>query len=329
MWATSDTLGPMDNMQKLVPNIWCNRSAEAVAAFYEEAFGAAGFAVSSAVEARYPETGLPDFQQEFAGQPVTVNVEVDGYLLTLINAGEDFRPSPGMSFMLNFDPLKFGGNQGGDRGGDEDQARAALDVLWEELSRDGTERMPLGDYPFSPHYGWVEDKFGVNWQLMLTSPEGAPRPFLMPAMMFDGPAQDRAEEAAKFYVELFNNTRPQTAEVGNISRYPERSGKAEAGALAFGEFRVGDQWFVVMDNGSGQDHGLDGISLLVNCADQEEIDLMWDALSADPGAEQCGWLKDQFGMSWQIVPANLEELLQRPDAFVHMMQMNKLVIDDF
>ena len=103
----------------------------------------------------------------------------------------------------------------------------------------------------------------------------------------------------------------------------------KAGALAFGEFRVGDQWFVVMDNGSGQDHGLDGISLLVNCADQEEIDLLWDALSADPGAEQCGWLKDQFGMSWQIVPANLEELLQRPDAFVHMMQMNKLVIDDF
>ena len=311
----------MDNLQKLVPNIWCNRSAEDVAALYEDAFGAAGIAVSSGVETRYPDTGLPDSQKDFAGQQVTINVTVDGYVLTLINAGENYRPSPGMSFMLNFDPVMFGG--------DTDKALAALDTLWGKLAKDGTERMPLGEYPFSPHYGWIEDKFGVNWQLMLTNPEGDPRPFLMPAMMFDGPAQDRAEEAANFYVELFNNSDAHAAEVGNTFTYPERSGKAEAGALAFGEFRVGDQWFVVMDNGSGQDHGFGGMSLLVNCADQEEIDFLWDSLSAEPDAEQCGWLKDTFGMTWQIVPANVQELLQRPNAFAHMMQMKRLVIDDF
>ena len=120
-----------------------------------------------------------------------------------------------------------------------------------------------------------------------------------------------------------------SAEVGNTFKYPEHSGKAEAGALAFGEFRVGDHWFVVMDNGSGQDHGFGGVFLLVNCADQEEIDFLWGSLSAEPAAEQCGWLKDKFGMAWQIVPANLEELIQRPDAFAHMMQMKKLVIADF
>lgn len=323
----------MENMQKLIPNIWCNRSAEAVAALYEEAFGAAGFEVRSVVEARYPETDLPEFQKEFAGQPVTINATIDGYLLTLINAGDEFRPSPGMSFMLNFDPLMFDA--------DKDKARAALDTLWDKLSQGGTERMPLGEYPFSSHYGWVEDKFGVNWQLMLSNPEGDPRPFLMPAMMFDGPAQDRAEEAANLYVELFNHNNEQaaearaeaenknSAEVGNTFKYPERSGKAEAGALAFGEFRVGDQWFVVMDNGSGQDHGFGGVSLLVNCAGQEEIDFLWDSLIAEPEAEQCGWLKDKFGIAWQIVPANLDELMQRPDAFAHMMQMKKLVIADF
>ena len=117
--------------------------------------------------------------------------------------------------------------------------------------------------------------------------------------------------------------------MGNTFKYPEASGKAKEGSLAFGEFRIGDQWFVVMDNGSGQDHGFGGVSLLVNCADQEEIDFLWDSLSAEPEAEQCGWLKDKFGMAWQIVPANLEELVQRPDAFAHMMQMKKLVIADF
>ncbi|WJZ06843.1 3-demethylubiquinone-9 3-methyltransferase [Corynebacterium glaucum] len=164
---------------------------------------------------------------------------------------------------------------------------------------------------------------------MLSDSGAAPRPFIMPAVMFDGPAQDRAEEAAEFYVKLFNSSSGQEAEVGGISRYPERTGKAEAGALAFGEFRVGDQWFVVMDNGSGQDHGLRGISLLVNCEVQKEIDFFWDSLSADSDAENCGWLKDKFGMSWQIVPVNHAELLRHPNAFAHMMEMKKLVIADF
>lgn len=114
---------------------------------------------------------------------------INGHSLTLINAGDEFRPSPGMSFMLNFDPLMFDA--------DKDKVRAALDTLWGKLSQGGTERTPLGEYPFSGHYGWVEDKFGVNWQLMPTNPDGVTCPFLMPAMMFDGPAQDRAEPAAE------------------------------------------------------------------------------------------------------------------------------------
>ncbi|MBF4553743.1 VOC family protein [Corynebacterium suicordis] len=307
-------------MQKLIPNVWCNRSAEPASQYYEEVFQTTGLPVSTVIEARYPETDLPDFQKEFAGQPVTVNVEIAGYLITLINAGDEFRPSPGVSFMLNFDPRFFDG--------DADKAKSALKKVWEMFSEEGKELMPLGEYPFCPLYGWVEDKFGVNWQLFFKDPESDPRPFIMPSMMFDGPAQDRAQEAAEFYVSLFAEY-GEGAAVGTTFPYSEDTGKAAAGALAYGDFRIGDQWFSIMDNGSGQDHGFGGISLLIQCEDQAEIDRLWDAMSAVPEAEQCGWLKDKFGMAWQVVPANLEELMERPDAFQHMMQMKKLVIADF
>lgn len=98
----------------------------------------------------------------------------------------------------------------------------------------------------------------------------------------------------------------------------------------YGEFRVGEQWFAVMDSGVEQpfDFGC-GVSLEGQCADQAEIDSLWEALSAVPEAEQCGWLADRFGVSWQIVPANMGELMQRPDAYEHMMEMKKIVIADF
>lgn len=76
--------------------------------------------------------------------------------LTLINAGDEFRPNGSVSFMLNFDPLRF----------DHDAASAALDQTWAKLSDGGTALMDHGEYPFSPRFGWVQDRFGVNWQLL-------------------------------------------------------------------------------------------------------------------------------------------------------------------
>lgn len=303
-------------MQKIIPNIWCNRNAEEAGEFYASAFENAG----TEVEARYPETGLLDFQQEFAGAPLTVGVTISGTRFRLINAGDEFRPNPSISFMLNFDPLLFDGS--------EERARASLDRLWERLSDGGTALMPLDAYPFSAHYGWVQDRYGVSWQLMLTDPAGDPRPFISPALLFDGGAQDRAAEAADFYVSLFADL-PAGSAVGNRFPYGTPSGKAGAEALAFGEFRLGEQWFVGMDNGSGTDHGFScGVSLEVDCADQAEIDRLWAALSAVPEAEACGWCTDRFGVSWQIVPQDLDRLMQRPDAYAHLMGMKKIVIDE-
>src|SRR5699024_7313841 len=136
--------------------------------------------------------------------------------------------------------------------------------------------------------------------------------------------QNRANEAIEFYTSLFDDAEP-----GNRSPYGEPTGPATAASMAFGEFRVGDQWFAVMDSGVEQDATFTcGVSLEVLCRDQVEIDRLWSALSADPEAERCGWLADRFGVSWQIVPENMGELMQRPGAYEHMMAMTKIVIAD-
>lgn len=307
------------HQQKITPNIWCNRNAAEAGEFYASVFPGA----TSRVESRYPEEGLLDFQREFAGEPLTVEVTIPDpggeapMRLVLINAGDEFSPNPSISFTLNFDPLMFGG--------DDEAALARLELVWRGLGDGGGVLMPLGEYPFSRRYGWVQDRFGVSWQLMLTNPEGDPRPHVIPSLLFTGRAQNRAGEAGEFYVSVFDD-----AELGNRYPYGEQTGPATPDALMFSEFRIGEQWFAAMDSGVEMDADFGcGVSLEVQCADQAEIDRLWEALSAVPEAEQCGWLADRFGVSWQIVPENMAELMERPGAYEKMMRMHKLVIDEF
>ncbi|WP_460798227.1 VOC family protein [Microbacterium sp. GXF0217] len=298
--------------QKIVPNLWFTRNADEAGGFYSEVLPNTG----STVSARYPDE-VPDWQAEFAGETLVVDLDVDGYLIALINADDAFRPNPSISFMLNFDPLAFDD--------DADAARRALDETWEGLSSGGRVLMELGEYPFSRRYGWVEDRFGVSWQLILTDPEGEPRPFVIPQLMFAGPVQGKAQEAAEFYVSLFDDAR-----LGFIAEYPAPTGPAAAGDVMFGEFQLAEQPFAMMDSAVEQDFTFGyGVSLEVRCADQAEIDRLWEALSAVPEAEQCGWLADRYGVSWQIVPANMGELMARPGAYDTMMQQKKIVIADY
>lgn len=304
--------------QKIVPNIWCNRNAEEAGAFYSSAFAGA----STEVESRYPDNGLLDFQKDFGGAPLTVGVSIpdpageNPTRFVLINAGDHFRPNSSISFLLNFDPLFFGR--------DEAATRASLDQLWQELSSGGTVHMPLGEYDHSSHYGWVEDRFGVNWQLMLTDPDGASRPFIVPALMFAGPVQNRAVEAIEACLDVFEDS-----SAGPRYPYGVKTGPASAEAIMYGDFRIGSQWFAAMDSGVEQETTFSsGVSFEVQCQDQAEIDRIWAALSTIPEAEQCGWCVDQFGISWQIVPANMAELMERPGAWDHMMNMKKIVIDE-
>jgi predicted 3-demethylubiquinone-9 3-methyltransferase (glyoxalase superfamily) len=310
--------------QVIVPNIWCNANAEEAGQFYTAVFDAVPFAgASAAVEGRYPSDGLPEFQREFAGRPLVVGLTVAGFRFVLINAGPQFRPNPSISFILNFDPLLFG-----DPGGDEGAARDALDRVWERLANGGEVLMPLDAQFFSQRYGWVQDRFGVGWQLILTNPQGDPRPFIMPALTFGGPAQNRAGAAIEHYCDVFANVSGGAAAGMRMPYGPAAgAGPADPDALMFAEFRIGEQWFAAFDAGRVGTADFDcGVSFEVDCADQGEIDRLWAALSAVPAAEQCGWLVDRFGVSWQIVPANLAELMVRPGAYEHLMGLGKIVI---
>ncbi|RUQ21763.1 VOC family protein [Kocuria sp. HSID16901] len=297
----------------ITPNIWSNGRADETAEFYAKAFRD----VEITSRQTYPTEGLLDFQRPMAGKTLTVSLRIHDLPIALINAGDEFRPTPAAGFMINFDPSRI------------DDAADYLQEVHAVLSEGGRELMPLGEYPFSPQYAWVEDQYGVSWQLILTNPEGEPRPFLMPALMFCGPAQNRAAEATAEYLQLFPGS-----VMGNRAEYPEPTGPAKQGSVMFSDFRLGDAetgtWFTAMDSGVDQDFTFtEGFSLMVEAPDQQEIDRLWDTLSAHPDAVACGWCKDQFGLSWQVVPENLGELMSRPHAYEHLMSMGKIQISDF
>ncbi|WP_333618920.1 VOC family protein [Dietzia sp.] len=295
--------------QTITPNIWSDGAAEEQAEFYAATFRDCSFEITG----RYPEEGLPDFQKAMAGKPVTVDVSLAGTALTIINAGPEFTPNPSINFMLNFDPVLYS------------DAADYLEQVHTALSADGFVMMELGEYPFSPKYAWVQDRYGVSWQLILTNPEGGKRPFVLPSLMFCGPAQNKAREAVDSYIALL----PDSG-WGTVAEYPEQTGPAPKGAIMFSEFRLAGQWFTAMDSGVEQPFSFtEGMSLMVAAHGQEEIDRLFAALSTVPEAEQCGWCKDSYGLSWQVVPDNMGELMQRPGAHEHMMGMGKLIIDDF
>lgn len=300
-------------MQRIIPNIWCIRNADEVAAFYEYAFESVPGGVTIRSVERYPQEGLHDFQQSLAGETLTITLEISGFRMMLINGGEEFHPTPALNFMLNFDPL---------RGPEMEKVQS---LVWDRLKEEGRVLMELGEYPFSDSYGWVEDRFGVSWQLISTDPEGDPRPFIIPSLMFGGGVQNQAAIAQEHWVKIFPDS-----QLGARVKYPEPAGPAGEGALMFSEFQLAGQWFTAMDSGVEQhDSFTPGVSLLFEATGQEEVDQMWEALSAVPEAEECGWLVDEFGVSWQIVPDTLEELLKQPGAFEKLMSMKKIEMKDF
>jgi predicted 3-demethylubiquinone-9 3-methyltransferase (glyoxalase superfamily) len=268
-------------MQKIVPHLWFDTEAKEAAEFYCAAFS------NSKIISTVTLHDTPD------GDSEVVTFNLNGHDFMAISAGPYFKINPSISFILNFDPSQ------------DSQAEAHLKELWNKLIEGGTALMPLQEYPFSDQYGWVKDRFGVTWQLMLTDPEGEPRPFITPSLMFAGDNTNKAEEAVQFYLSVFKN-----AKQGTLARYAEDTGPAKKGAVMFADFMLEGQWFGAMDSGVEQSFTFnEGVSLLINCDDQEEVDYYWEKLSAVPESEQCGWLKDKYGVSWQVSPTALNKMM--------------------
>lgn len=296
-------------MQKIIPHLWFDKEAVEAAEFYTSVFP----------DSRI--TNITVLHDTPSGDTDIVSFELAGYAFMAISAGPLFKLNPSISFFVNFDPSR------------DPNARQHLNEMWEKLSRGGTELMPLQEYPFSKHYGWIQDRFGLSWQLILTDPEGDERPFIVPSLLFVGEAAGRAEEAINFYRSIFNDSK-----MGIIQHYGPGQEPDREGTVMYADFMLAGQWFAAMDSAYPHEFAFnEAISLLVSCDNQREIDAYWDKLSAVPEAEQCGWLKDRFGLSWQVSPADMnkmmrdgspEQIARVTEAFLQMKKFDLAVLRD-
>lgn len=276
--------------QRIVPHLWFDQEAVEAAEFYAAIFP------ESRVTQSYTLQDTP------SGDCDVVSFEVWGHEMMAISAGPHFRFNPSISFMVNFDPLFFS-----DASSPTQAAREKLDEVWAKLSDAGTELMPLDEYPFSSRYGWIQDRYGLTWQLIFTDPEGDPRPPIVPSLLFVGDNCGKAEAALGFYQSVFENTQQ-----GGLYRYGPGQEPDREGTIMFADVKLENYWIAFMDSAHSHEFGFnEAVSFMVNCDDQNEIDYYWEKLSAGPEAEQCGWLKDPYGISWQIVPKAMHAMLQQ------------------
>lgn len=302
-------------MQKITPCLWFDKNCEEAVNFYTSIFPNSSIKHIERYPTDYQFGPVPDM----GGKILTAIFSLNGLEFQALDGGPYFKKNPSISFMVNFDPSR------------DPEAAANLDKLWEKLSPGSTKRMELGEYPFSKRYGWIEDRFGMNWQLILTDPNGEPRPNIIPSLMFVDKVYEKGEEALNYYVSVFKND----SKMGLVAHYPPGSEPDTEKAIMFGEAMLAGQWFAAMD--SAREHAFtfnEGISLTVECADQAEVDYFWDTFTKEGEESQCGWLKDKYGVSWQIVPKRMMELMMDPDrakskrAMMAMLTMKKLIVAD-
>ena len=298
----------MSLVQPITPHLWFDTQAREAATFYASLFPDSG------IDALIALHNTP------SGDCEVVEFHLGGQPFMAISAGPHFRFNPSISFLVHFDTAR------------ETDALGRQKRTWEALLDGGQALMPLGEYPFSPSFGWVQDRFGLSWQLMLGEFPEKPVGAIVPALMFTGAVSGQAEEAGAFYRSLF-----EASQAGQLQRFGEGMPPHVPGSVMYSDFSLGGKWFAAMDGGSMHDFGFnEAVSFMLVCPDQSAVDQYWSQLSAVPAAEQCGWCKDRFGVSWQVAPARLGEIMRSGDqaaidrvtqAFLPMHKLDLVAID--
>jgi predicted 3-demethylubiquinone-9 3-methyltransferase (glyoxalase superfamily) len=266
-------------MQKIIPHLWYDTQAKEAAELYVKAFGHA-----SRIKQTSVIHGTP------SGDCDVVTMELLGQELMAISAGPYFKFTPAISFLVSC------------------STAAEVDARWEALSSGGQALMEIGEYPFSKRYGWLQDRYGLSWQLMLDSAHSTRQP-ITPSLLFVGGLCGKAEEAIRFWSSVFRNAR-----AGEIMRYGAGEDPDRPGTAKFAPFTLEGQDFAAMDSAHAHAFAFnEAVSFVVRCGDQAEIDYYWNRLSAVPDSEQCGWLKDRYSVSWQIVPTVMDEMYAAGD----------------
>jgi len=265
-------------MKKIVPHLWYDKEAFEAAQFYVSLFEDSAIVLHSSINDT--PSGTADL----------LTIRLAGQEFMMISAGPYFKFTPAISLRVDC------------------STKEEVDALWNQLSVDGTTLMPLDSYPFSERYGWTADRYGLNWQIMFVK-DTPIRQKITPTLMFVGDQCGKTEEAILYYTSVFRN-----AGAGVMDRYGAGEEPDREGTVRYAGFSLEGMLFAAMD--SAYDHKFtfnEAISFVVSCESQGEIDYFWDKLSFVPEAEQCGWLKDRFGVSWQIVPAAMEDMMASGD----------------
>jgi predicted 3-demethylubiquinone-9 3-methyltransferase (glyoxalase superfamily) len=283
-------------MTKIVPHLWFDTQAKEAAALYTRLFQ------SSRITQEVVLNSTP------SGSVDIITLELCGQTFQFISAGPLFKFTPAVSFLVSCTSLE------------------QVDTMWAQLIEGGSALMELGSYPFSERYGWVADRYGVSWQVMYSGLDAPAQQQIIPTIMFVGDVCGKAEAAVNQYTGLLPHS-----SIDDILRYGPDESPDVAGTIKRVAFTLAGQSFAAMDSAHPHDFGFnEAISFMVYCQDQAEIDHYWYTLSAVPESEQCGWLKDQYGVSWQIVPESMDAMMADTDAVrlarvtEVMLQMKKL-----
>lgn len=291
-------------MRKITPHLWFDKQAKEAAEFY------------TSVIPGSKVTNVKTIHGTPSGDCDIVSFELAGQSFMSISAGPLFKFTPAVSFHVKC------------------RTKEEVDAIFEKLSANGKVLMPLGSYPFSERFGWLEDKYGLSWQVILAvEPEIKDR--ITPALLFVGGVAGKAEEAIHFYAEVFQNSpgATGTTNASVLARYAKGEEPDQEGTVKYASFTLCGQEFAAMDSARPHKFAFsEAVSFIIPCESQGEIDYFWEKLSADPKAEQCGWLKDRYGLSWQITPTIMNEMLGGPDeqktarTMKAMLQMKKFDI---
>lgn len=275
-------------MKKISTCLWFDNQAEEAVKFYTSVFKNSKTGnIRHYDEAGSNASGMP------VGTVMTVIFNLEDQEFMALNGGPVFKFTKSTSFMISCN------------------TSVEADELWEKLSEGGEILMKLDKYPFSEKFGWLKDKFGISWQLNFTESPQKITPFLW--------YSNQAEEAIRFYTSVFRKSR-----IFRIEHF-EKDGRGPEGKVMHAAFMLEGQQFMAMD--SNNEPFTPAFSFMINCDTQEELDHYWYKLSeeGDENAQQCGWLIDKFGVSWQIIPSVLNKMLLDKDPEKSIRVMNAVL----
>lgn len=289
-------------MNSIIPNLWFDRNAEDAVKFYTNLFPNSNIGKMTF----FGKEGF-EYHKMPEGTIMTIDFELHGQKFVALNGGPVFQFNESLSFYVYC-------------ASDE-----AIENLYRQLSEGGQINMPLNKYDWSEKYAWVKDKYGVSWQLDIDKINSQQK--IVPSMLFVNDKYTMVKEAVQHYTSIFPDSRLLFE-----ASYPTNANTPD-GTILFSQFSLSGNLFNAM-SGAGE-HKFDfneSVSFIVNCESQEEVDYYWDKLTEGGAESMCGWLKDKYGISWQVVPTEIFKYIEggdaekRSNAINAMFQMKKLDI---